>query len=181
MSKMRFRRMSSSGDVNSSLGIDEHRVPFIPTLWKITPDNQVTKLKQVWFSGGHSAVGGGDTYHGVSDITLAWMVQQIADNTKLEYDIDYLLASRSTFGPHQMSIAWATEDFPITYNGIWLLAGYVNRTPGKYRLANGERSNEFVHRSVLTRISAKGKAYVHPDISGLDVDKFGGIEQQLMW
>jgi T6SS, Phospholipase effector Tle1-like, catalytic domain len=150
-------------------------------LWKVTSDNTVTELKQCWFSGEHSSVGGGDDYHGLSDVTLAWMVQQLTYHTGLEWDIQYLLDSRQTFEPHQMDIAWGTEDFPNTFTGIWTLSGYISRTPGKYTLQPGERSNEFVHKSVLTRIKAKGKLYSHPDVSSLIEDDFGPVEERLRW
>lgn len=61
-----------------ALAIDERRRDFAPTVW--TPRKGVD-LKQVWFSGVHSDIGGGyspsrKTGALVSDITLKWMLDQ---------------------------------------------------------------------------------------------------------
>jgi uncharacterized protein (DUF2235 family) len=40
-----------------ALALDEHRFPFSPTLWE-KPADCTTNLKQVWFPGAHSNVGG---------------------------------------------------------------------------------------------------------------------------
>ncbi len=57
-----------------SLAIDEARADFAPTLW--TPREGV---KQVWFPGAHADVGGGYEQRGLSDVALAWMVQEVND------------------------------------------------------------------------------------------------------
>lgn len=64
-----------------ALAIDERRKQFTPTLWeksntaKTDPKHKQV-LKQRWFAGVHSNVGGGYTDHGLSDIALGWL----ADN-----------------------------------------------------------------------------------------------------
>lgn len=61
-----------------AVAIDEFRVPFQPTLWE-QPSAQAAAgqiLKQVWFAGAHTNVGGGYDDAGLSDITLHWMVEQ---------------------------------------------------------------------------------------------------------
>ena len=181
---MHFRRMSPSCHTDVSLALNEDRAPFTPTLWKITEDNQKTRMKQVWFCGAHASVGGSDVSHGLSDITLAWMVQQLSNYTKLEFDIRYLLDSRKTFSPNQMKTPWGTEAWTDPYKGIWRFSGYKLRTPGKYVTSKDPkdvRTNEFVHKSVLTRINDLGAKYSHPSIAGLNEDEFGALEQQLSW
>lgn len=83
-----------------ALAIDEQRTPFIPTLWHQQPgaadDGQ--ELKQVWFAGVHSDVGGGYAETGLSDITLLWMVHQ-ARRHGLEFDPEVL----SEAGPRAMA------------------------------------------------------------------------------
>jgi uncharacterized protein (DUF2235 family) len=65
-------------DVNvgiQALSIDEKRLKFRPNLWEIIPDaNQY--IRQVWFAGVHSDVGGNYTEAGLSDITLKWMIDE---------------------------------------------------------------------------------------------------------
>lgn len=53
----------------------EHRNPFYPTLWE-WPDstNSLKTLKQFWFPGTHSNIGGSYADAGISNITLAWMI-----------------------------------------------------------------------------------------------------------
>jgi uncharacterized protein (DUF2235 family) len=68
-----------------ALAIDEKRRPFRPTLWTpdkdaahgpIDPPPQDRKVEQVWFAGVHKDVGGGYEVHGLSDISLLWMVDR---------------------------------------------------------------------------------------------------------
>ncbi|RZK47724.1 MAG: DUF2235 domain-containing protein, partial [Hymenobacter sp.] len=74
-----------------ALAIDEYRVPFVPTLWKQTlaqaASGQV--LKQIWFAGAHTNVGGGYDDTGLSDITLSWMIEQ-AQQHGLRFEPAYL-------------------------------------------------------------------------------------------
>jgi hypothetical protein len=181
MLSLHFKRMILSDRTKNRLALNEGRGPFTPTIWKVTPENRATHLKQTWFPGVHQSVGGGDASHGLSDITLAWMVQQLADNTHLEFDVQYLKDSRKTFSPNQMKLPWGTEPYVDTYKGIYHLTGYVPRTPGKYPTPNGERTNETLHKSVVARINALGTKYTHPDVSHLPWEPFGDLEQALSW
>lgn len=81
-----------------ALSMDERREPFIPTLWQwpqATSGGGGSKayeprkdgkglqgMKQVWFSGEHSDVGGGKYDPILSDIALAWMLAQCSDKDK---------------------------------------------------------------------------------------------------
>ncbi|KAI1467254.1 uncharacterized protein F4812DRAFT_56586 [Daldinia caldariorum] len=62
-----------------ALALDETRGPFSPTLWERQPEYRDTSdLRQVWFPGSHGNVGGGWADQGVSNITLAWMMDQLS-------------------------------------------------------------------------------------------------------
>ena len=79
-SKHQFHDTELSGSVQlafHALAIDERRAPFAPTLWleKPKPDQQV---RQVWFAGVHSDIGGGYPRTGLSDIPLRWMLDNAA-------------------------------------------------------------------------------------------------------
>ena len=66
--------MSDSVDVGChALSIDDERKTFHPTFWESTRRDDQT-VKQVWFCGMHSDVGGGYPEEGLSDIALEWMV-----------------------------------------------------------------------------------------------------------
>ncbi len=57
-----------------ALGIDDERKTFHPTLWDPeTAEGQT--MKQVWFCGMHTDVGGGYPEQELSDIALEWMIQ----------------------------------------------------------------------------------------------------------
>ena len=55
-----------------ALAIDEDRMVFMPCLWQAP--NRPERVKQVWFEGAHSDVGGGYAETGLSDTALLWMV-----------------------------------------------------------------------------------------------------------
>jgi uncharacterized protein (DUF2235 family) len=58
-----------------AVAIDEEREDFTPTLWSKKPD---VDIKQVWFSGVHSNVGGSYDDRGLSDHALKWMIDEAA-------------------------------------------------------------------------------------------------------
>ncbi|WP_299495919.1 DUF2235 domain-containing protein [uncultured Shewanella sp.] len=58
-----------------ALAIDETRKIFSPILWREKAHPTQT-LKQVWFSGVHSDIGGGYENDGLSNISLFWMLEQ---------------------------------------------------------------------------------------------------------
>jgi hypothetical protein len=60
-----------------AVALDEHRASFSPTLW--TDIEQRDSVKQVWFPGAHSDVGGGYVQKGLSDSALKWMMDEAAD------------------------------------------------------------------------------------------------------
>lgn len=65
-----------------AVAIDEKRAEFPATLWTSPPAPGQT-LEQIWFSGVHSDVGGGEPEEGpgttaLSDITLSWMMSKAA-------------------------------------------------------------------------------------------------------
>ncbi|KAK0646185.1 hypothetical protein B0T16DRAFT_510218 [Cercophora newfieldiana] len=69
-----------------ALALDEHRLPFSPTLWERTAtNNKATDLRQVWFPGNHGNVGGGWQDAGVANMSLAWMMDQLA-SIGVEFD-----------------------------------------------------------------------------------------------
>jgi len=72
-----------------ALAMDERRAQFPPTLWQ-GPAAPGQTLEQVWFTGAHSDVGGGepDDLPGttaLSDITLGWMMSK-ANALGLQFD-----------------------------------------------------------------------------------------------
>lgn len=78
LGRYRFLNVDLSPKVKAAyhaLSIDENRKAFLPTLWRTPPTPEQT-LKQVWFIGIHSNVGGGYADAGLSDNALHWMIEQ---------------------------------------------------------------------------------------------------------
>lgn len=71
-----FELHRSVNNAYQALSIDDDREWFHPTIWNQYGDENRQKIKQVWFSGAHTDVGGGFAEAGLSDITLDWMVQK---------------------------------------------------------------------------------------------------------
>jgi uncharacterized protein (DUF2235 family) len=77
-----------------ALAIDETRLKFAPTFWE-SPEERVAaptedpRVKQVWFEGAHSDVGGGYAETGLSDTSLLWMARE-AHDAGLVFDTDLL-------------------------------------------------------------------------------------------
>ena len=71
-----------------ALALDETRKDFEPTLWAQTAEGKDAGqvLRQVWFAGAHSNVGGGYPEHGLSDVALAWMAAQVEPMLALNTD-----------------------------------------------------------------------------------------------
>ncbi|MBF6330107.1 DUF2235 domain-containing protein [Nocardia transvalensis] len=87
-----------------ALAINERRRAFAPCLWEITDEAGVQeqrpdRVKQVWFKGVHTDIGGGYPDSRLSDITLRWMVGE-AEQQGLQFDrerLERLIAFGPTF------------------------------------------------------------------------------------
>jgi uncharacterized protein (DUF2235 family) len=77
-----------------ALAIDERREPFLPTLYA-RPAGWSGTLRQAWFPGVHSNVGGGVRPDGLANGALHWIVSK-AEGCGLQFDHDYL----KFFEPH---------------------------------------------------------------------------------
>jgi uncharacterized protein (DUF2235 family) len=62
-----------------ALAIDDERKTFRPVLWD--PEClDYQSVHQVWFTGMHTDVGGGYRQHGLSDISLTWLMEQAVNS-----------------------------------------------------------------------------------------------------
>lgn len=62
-----------------ALSIDDQRLVFHPLVWQPSVLSH-QHMRQVWFCGVHTDIGGGYREHGLSDIPLEWMVQKAFDH-----------------------------------------------------------------------------------------------------
>ena len=151
-----------------ALSLDERRFSFQPALWEKL-DGNYTNLRQVWFPGAHSNVGGGYDDQQIATISLAWMVAQCQQF--LDFDIDYVMDQWDDvekFYEEQKEKArpWS---FGYIYDGmmsIYALGGTNVRKPGRYCAidpTNGKATNdpllntrEYVHPCVRSRVKLRG-------------------------
>jgi len=78
-----------------AIAVHETRKDFTPTKWVRKPSRDPHEkcpqvLKQVWFAGSHSDVGGGYEDHDLSDVSLIWMVANLMEYNLLAIDEQYL-------------------------------------------------------------------------------------------
>ncbi len=77
-----------------ALAVDETRLKFAPTFWEAPEEpsgapTEDARVKQVWFEGAHSDVGGGYRQTGLSDTALLWMARE-AHAAGLVFDVSLL-------------------------------------------------------------------------------------------
>jgi len=132
-----------------ALALDEEREAFTPVLWDETgaPEG---KIKQVWFAGVHSNVGGGYPRQGMSLEPLEWMMAEAhaeglrfvsgdRENYYIHADVnDKMYDPRAGLGIFYL---WQPRDVDALRNGI----------------ASGPA---LVHRSVFERIARNTEGYV---------------------
>lgn len=70
-----FKLSESVEHAYQALAIDDERKTFHPILWDTEIEPGQT-IRQVWFCGMHTDVGGGYSVKNLSDIPMAWMLQQ---------------------------------------------------------------------------------------------------------
>lgn len=68
---------SKVANARHAVALDEKRGDFVPTLW--TNSSLRPGVKQMWFPGVHSDVGGGYPQTGLSNGALRWMLDEAAD------------------------------------------------------------------------------------------------------
>jgi uncharacterized protein (DUF2235 family) len=132
----KFHDFTLSGSVEhafQTLAIDEERKVFHPVLWDADVDESYQTLRQVWFAGMHSDVGGGYAERGLSDIALAWLMRQVVaeglrihPEHRVEIDEDYEQAGHDSRGKGPAKFfrrqvrAWdpARADQPVVHESV---------------------------------------------------------------
>ena len=167
-----------------ALALDERRFPFSPALWE-RDDEGVTNLKQVWFPGVHSNVGGSYDDYGMANITLAWMMDQLSGNSRdplkkfepldwIRFDDDFIdLCFRQSSNYYTSNTSgedyngWAMGKLYDSNTFPQSLIGAKVRTPGRYQKTDyitGKDTgsplsvtNEYMHSSVRARMDLAGR------------------------
>ncbi|KAK4190350.1 hypothetical protein QBC35DRAFT_461086 [Podospora australis] len=92
-----------------ALALDEHRPPFPPALWeRATVEARETDLRQVWFPGNHGNCGGGWDDAGIANLSLAWMMDQLA-SIGVGFDEETIMRIFSETKKHYLELAEQDE------------------------------------------------------------------------
>lgn len=161
-----------------ALALDEQRDAFVPTIWE-SPQEKThpifKRLRQCWFAGVHTSIGGGYQDSSISDLTLAWMMTQLSAH--LEFDPAYLqrqrMLNREFYSSRERPVPEEAQGYGmglIKRSDLGLLnmvLGRQVRTPGEYHVTDpntGEplpqllkNTCEFIHPSVRYRMEQKGR------------------------
>lgn len=152
-----------------ALALDEQRAPFSPAVWEKQADNNVTNLKQVWFPGVHSNVGGGYNDQEIANITLSWMMSRLEPflDFRPDFLISQLEAQRAYYKSTDQKVRWwSFGEIYRTVKGPYALTGTKTRTPGAYQRVDPytgkqtgkklKNTNEYIHASVRARVGLRG-------------------------
>jgi uncharacterized protein (DUF2235 family) len=89
-----------------ALALDDERQTFTPELWNEKGEKKDQKkgeerIKQVWFAGAHSNVGGGYPKHGMSLVSLDWMMAEAERAGPNNEGLRFIELDRKYAGTHQ--------------------------------------------------------------------------------
>jgi len=107
-----------------ALSIDENRQIFAPEIWDESEESPEAKargrIKQVWFPGVHSDIGGGYPETGLSDLALEWMIKgAMAGEYPLIVDMTRLKLKQSYEGiQHDERTGWGRAWTEGTREGV---------------------------------------------------------------
>ena len=131
-----------------ALALDEEREAFKPVLWdeRAAPEGQV---KQVWFAGVHSNVGGGYPRHGMSLEPLEWMMAEANTN-----GLRFVAGDRENYYIH----ADVNDRMYDPRAGLGIFYRWQPRDVEALRAATCT-GPALVHRSVFERIARNTEGY----------------------
>ncbi|KIW30846.1 uncharacterized protein PV07_02539 [Cladophialophora immunda] len=140
-----------------ALALDEHRRSFSPTIWDWphVESYDLKILKQCWFPGVHSDIGGSYDDTALANLTLAWMISQLDPILTINHDYimsyitpvqkdDLTLSGRHQTFTHEGRMAtvsnttphprpWGLGKIHDSMSFFFKLGGSRIRTPGDYR------------------------------------------------
>lgn len=137
-----------------ALSIDDERLTFHPVMWDEENEND-DRIEQVWFAGVHSNVGGGYPKHGMSLVSLDWMMSK-AEQAGLRF-IDH---DRGLYR-HRRNV---TDKLYNSRSGAGVYYRYRPRDIGgefcqKYHIITPK-----IHNSVIERIKQRTEGYAPGNI-----------------
>jgi uncharacterized protein (DUF2235 family) len=163
-SPTRIPYTAKNGDIavgRHALALDERRAFFIRNLWQfdpLQPPQGPHDIKEVWFAGAHSDVGGGypEAESGLAKVTLEWMIREarlhglLVEQAAIERELGVTGQRQSKPNPNaklhaSMTWLWALAEFVPLVSG---LRGKVRINLFRPRFVP---SGAMIHQSVLDR------------------------------
>ena len=147
-----------------ALALNEGRRQFKPLLWKKSPSKpklvQDQTLKQCWFLGAHSDIGGGNKHMGLANIAFAWMITQLDDVIAFDMEVVFRWSEESRSSKRLASLSDAAQKFTLPGSDLEVTL----RVPVRFFQAKTD-----VHVSASARLQRIG-GWVHrkPFTSGTD-------------
>jgi len=123
-----------------ALALNETRADFNCNKFQLSEEGKRKKqvLKQCWFAGSHSDIGGGYKEHDLSAITLFWMMANVEDIVAI--DTKYL------FSLLQPNASWGAQQPHDSQTGIFFLASTIQR---QMPTSFSPVTRESIHPSIL--------------------------------
>ena len=157
-----------------ALALNERRKHFQVTVWKADDSINNRILKQCWFLGNHSDVGGGNKDTGLANIALVWMITQL--RPYVGFDLEALRAFTST--RVQKASEKSTEfDMPRHMSPTSIKANIGTIIPASVVAGISRRSR---YETPIANVSrSKGNPFQSPHLS-FSLDKYR-IYRVVVW
>lgn len=163
-----------------ALAIDEKRTPFTPDIWtnstaELLPEQDI---KQVWFSGVHSNVGGGYPESYLSDQALLWMMGE-ASEAGLQFNAQMVSNIEQYIEEIENKTDGTIPAINQTYSLSYRLIDFARfRKPGRQIGSSQQQKrgalaaiNEFIHPSVEHLMELNNQYRPENLLKALDFDE----------
>ena len=146
-----------------ALSIDDERFTFHPLMWDEKPGD-AKRIRQVWFAGVHSNVGGGYPKQGMSLVALAWMMAEAKP-----CGLRAIVSDREFYDEHQN-----VND--KLYNSRAGVAVYYRYKPRDiHAMCAKANIQPVIHESAIDRVAKRTEGYAPGNLpNGLKIEATGG-------
>lgn len=167
-----------------ALAMDEKRRSYRPTIWASENSQEWPRvMRQTWFPGVHSDVGGSYEDDDLANVSLAWMIGHMIQHKVVTFNEDYVLAlfkrsreedalrAAKTGTKSSNPRAWGEGTIHDSMSElIFKMGGTKVRTPGQYTTQHWKQQEsstpqrlhgtmERIHPAVRVRMRTKGLGY----------------------
>jgi uncharacterized protein (DUF2235 family) len=143
-----------------ALSIDDERLTFHPVMWDEKGEND-DRIEQVWFAGVHSNVGGGYPKHGMSLVSLDWMMSKAEQaGLKFNAELRFIDHDRKLYR-HRRNV---TDKLYDSRSGMGVYYRYKPRDFGGDKFCEEYGIKPKIHNSVIERIKQRTEGYAPGNI-----------------